>query len=77
MSRHVDINGKISSKRYWGGMFLGLAFYMAIFFTLVWGIAVLLNKEIEFPDFLKFLWGGVVGAGTTKIVSTVFEKPSK
>ncbi len=73
--RH-DVNGKESAKRMWATRLLMLGFVLAIFFVLMWTIAYLFfEKEIIFPTFLRDIWLGVMGAGTSVIFGTAFEKP--
>ncbi len=75
MSTSKDINGKESSKRLWAKRLLTLGILLAIFFILMWAIAFLFfEKEIIFPTFLRDIWLGIMGAGTSVIIGTVFEK---
>ena len=76
MSVKKDINGKESAKRMWATRLLTLGFFMAIFFVLIWAIALLFfKKEITIPISLIQMWGGIMASGTGVILGTVFEKP--
>jgi hypothetical protein len=78
MERLKDVNGKDSQKRFWAGRFMWLAFYLAIFYALIWGVATIFyDVNVDFPTFLRDMWFGIAGLGTTKLVTTVFEKPKK
>ena len=76
MSISKDVNGKESSKRLWATRLLTLGFLLAIFFVVMWAIAFLFyGKEITIPTSLVQIWGGLMGAGTSVILGTVFERP--
>lgn len=75
MSLKQDINGKESAKRMWATRLLTLGYIMAIFFVLMWSVAFFFfKKEITFPTFLRDIWLGIMGSGTSVIIGTVFEK---
>ena len=74
MSVKHDINNKESAKRMWATRLLTLGYLMAIFFVLMWAVMELFfEKKIVFPTFLRDIWLGIMGAGTSVIIGTVFE----
>ena len=76
MSINKDINGKESSKRLWATRLLTLGFLLAIFFVLVWTIALFFfDKEITIRSALVQIWSVLMAAGTGTILGTAFETP--
>jgi len=72
MSTSKDINGKESSKRKFGGLFLYATLIMVVVYfailIIVWGIG---KPVFEFPTQLFAITGSI---GTTLLGVTVFEK---
>jgi hypothetical protein len=73
-----DINGKISSKRYWAKRFFTLGFWLAVGLFVFWGIAfIFYDKDFEIPDALIEIWKWMMGFASAVILGTVFEKPKQ
>lgn len=71
-----DVNGKISSKRYWAKRFFTLGYWSAIGLFVTWGLVSLFGKEmITVPAELLEIWKWMMGFASAVILGTVFEKP--
>jgi len=78
MSRHLDVNGKASSKRYWAARFFELGFWLAIATFVVWAVThFFTEKELVIPDQLMEMWTWMMTFASAIILGTIFEKPSK
>lgn len=71
-----DVNGKVSSKRFWAKRFFTLGYYLAIVMFVMWGIGyIFINKEFVVPDALIEIWIWMMGFAAAVILGTVFERP--
>jgi hypothetical protein len=78
MSKQIDtdVNGKISSKRYWAKRFFTLGYWSAIGLFVTWVIMTIIGKEmITVPEELVEIWKWMMGFASAVILGTVFEKP--
>jgi len=74
--KDVDINGKISSKRYWAKRFFTLGFWLYIFFIVAWIVVkFFLKEEFEIPQALVDMWTWMMGFASAVVLGTVLEKP--
>jgi len=74
MSVTQDINGKESFKRKWAQKFFILGYWIAIFFTVVWGIVSLfMEKELTFPQALLEMWIWMMGFASVITLGTTLE----
>lgn len=74
MSEHLDINGKVSTKRAWARRLLWTALAMVWIYSLLWAYSIF--KEIVAPDMptaLLQMWFGLAGGGLTAIGLTLGE----
>ena len=75
MSRHNDINGKESSKRYWANRFFNLGFFLAIGMFVFWGIShAFINKDFIIPSELIEIWKWLMGFASAVMAGTLFER---